>query len=487
MGHQRWSLSPAWVVRKTHSRGMLKRHFLQAPRQDPGCSIAVVGGGPAGVCVAATAALRSECSSVVFFDAGGFRSGMLQQYPTVPANTKLEMLHDFLTSGPVGSFARRFERVARAVQQVRDEALPTPPLLQRRTRDFGFGGLTPDEVGQLFDHDQEFEICSAGWPRLCDMAGVCQSICAEMRRMPHVTMVEEAVTHVEHAESSGWIVNGHQVDAVVFCQGATPHSLPHMQAAITQSGARTLSLEEALDRDSLQRAVFPSDRIAVVGNSHTGALILQNLMLLGHDSDDRVRLFGLQPVRVARWSERASAYLYTATGLKGLAAAFALEELAKDEGSDGLQRSIFSRQGGPADLQAALDRKELDVVILATGFAPRAYPHLQIDGRSLVPSESRAALKYSAADCSLTGEEVPPGLFEVGISRPEYYTDSAWLGHPVCAFEGGPETQREGWRKEHVVGWNGFGQRAEMVVAQVAAARTFEVHCSPQHSVAAGA
>lgn len=251
-----------------------------------------------------------------------------------------------------------------------------------------------------------------------------------------------------------------------------------------------MSMEESLDHNCLQQAVSPSDRIAVVGNSHTGALILRNLAMIGHDLENRVRLFGLHPVRLALWSERSSSYLYTSTGLKGMAAAFALEELAKDEGDGGPQHhsSVFSRQGGPSELKAALDKNELDVVIFAAGFTPRAFQHLQIDGLSLVPSESRAALQYSSKDCSLTGSGdcVPPGLYEVGINRPEYYTDSVWLGHPVCAFEGGPETQREGWHSEHVVGWNCFGQRAKMVVDKITVAVSVKLHCKSQQSVAAG-
>jgi hypothetical protein len=55
---------------------------------------------------------------------------------------------------------------------------------------------------------------------------------------------------------------------VFLCQGSTPKVL--------KSGIPTISLEDALNKETLKKYISPNDKLLVFGTAHSGALILQN-------------------------------------------------------------------------------------------------------------------------------------------------------------------------------------------------------------------
>jgi hypothetical protein len=85
----------------------------------------------------------------------------------------------------------------------------------------------------------------------------------------------------------------------------------------------------ALSRPLLAELLTPTDRIAVVGNSHSAALALRNIVGMGPAFRRGVESTGVfthnRDVRLAIW--HGTSYKHNATGLKGMAAAFALEEM----------------------------------------------------------------------------------------------------------------------------------------------------------------
>ena len=76
-------------------------------------------------------------------------------------------------------------------------------------------------------------------------------------------------------------------------------------------------------------------------------------------------------------------------------------------------------------------------------------------GESLPVSCSVEDLVYNQENASITlanGDNI--GLYEVGSSRPEFYIDNDLSGVPeVCYEKFGTETKRDGWIREHIVGW----------------------------------
>ena len=57
--------------------------------------------------------------------------------------------------------------------------------------------------------------------------------------------------------------------------------------------------------------------------------------------------------------------------------------------------------------------------------------------------------------------------FEMGASRPEYYTDHPKFKYPIIALRGGEETKRKGWSGEYPVGWALFRLRAIQIVKAI--------------------
>lgn len=194
----------------------------------------------------------------------------------------------------------------------------------------------PDHLdAQQRKHDPS----ATGWCHLGAIAQVLQSVTDALLTHNEVTQVVGTVTAL-HQRQGIWEVaieggndgtvaghtdgdvnpNLHRVDAVVLATGAAPRHLP-----VHPGKARVLHCETALDASQLVDHVNPGETVGVVGNSHSGALVTMNLVNLGV----MPRVYALGPVRLAKWESPPGQYLYSATGLKGIAAAFARDQMER--------------------------------------------------------------------------------------------------------------------------------------------------------------
>jgi hypothetical protein len=410
--------------------------------------VAIIGAGPAGVLVAANAALQGD--RVLWFDESGFRSGQLAHYTTVPANTKIDFLHRFLSDGILEQLATRFETVRLAVDRIKTAAIPNPEVMRR--------------------HDP----AEQGWPRLCDCQELFRVIAGCLRGLVNVACLAAKVHSLRQDELDVWTIRfGAQktviaADCVVLCAGTVEKVVPGLRECENGSSStiRVLSCEQALDLQALQKSTSAADRIALCGSSHSSILALRNLNQLGYDLQ-QVTVFAYEDVKLAEWT--GTQYKNTATGLKGMAAAFILEDRAASACTAGYR--------SPTLLLESIRGGEFDVLIPTIGFEPAAHPCIHKNGaavgaRDLKYDPATAALVHAPTHSSSSrgdggGQHI--GLYEVGSSRPEYFTDRIGLSNsapaPVVALSGGAESQADGFFGERLVGFRLFALRAASVIA----------------------
>ena len=433
-------------------------------------SVAIVGAGPAGVLVAAEAAIKGHL--VTWIDNQQFQSGLLQQYLDVPSNTKLQHLTELgLFDTPIKELAERHPSVQEALHQVFDNALPSPPHL---------AAVDPSPNS------------NQAWPRLGDMQQLFQSCSTVLSTLPNVTTIDGRALLLAR-KNNKWHISTNaaaavipSTDAVVLCCGGQPRVVSEFAdfdnavlVPLRPDALEPLVLNQV---DALNPTVLSSTltklkpkAIALIGNSHTAALVARNLQVLGYDRQT-VTVYCHQPMQLAEWIPDLFNYKYTATGLKGLAAAYAMEEDGEDtEGpmSDA-HIQLIDRNASYIDQDFLLKH---DVVIPCVGFVPAAHPQIRINNSvcSVVDDEGTAGntddnewtptlLKYDAATSAINARE---NIYELGMSRPEYFTTYPEEKYPTPAIHGGDETNRVGWKDQRLVSWSSFRLRAKQIVANM--------------------
>lgn len=178
---------------------------------------------------------------------------------------------------------------------------------------------------------------------------------------------------------------------VILANGAHPTKLK------LKANVEMLPLEIALSPSKLKQAITPSDTVGVFGSSHSAILVLKNLIDLNVKS---VINFYLNPclyaLKMDDWT------LFDNTGLKGLAAAWAKENI-DGKLPPNLQR-VISHEG---NINHHLPK--CTKVITATGF--HADDSIQIEGCSSRDYQPQTGI-------------IAPGLFGLGIAYPEQQTNT---------------------------------------------------------------
>lgn len=175
---------------------------------------------------------------------------------------------------------------------------------------------------------------------------------------------------------------------VILAIGSIPKTL-HYDAQPNE-----IALNVALNPSMLKNTVKAGDHVAVFGASHSGVLVMKNLL----DAGCRVTNFYRAPLRYALY--QPDHIIYDNTGLKGSAAHWAKEHL-QGQKIENLTRHYLIDDLAEQTLQFC------DHVVYATGFLTRHLPSPDIDCR-----------KYDAH----TGI-IAPGLFGLGIAYPELVLD----------------------------------------------------------------
>ena len=214
-------------------------------------------------------------------------------------------------------------------------------------------------------------------------------------------------------------------DRLILCTGAAPTGIP---LSVPGLQLTQIHLETMFQPTQLVKIIPPSTptTIAVIGASHSAILVLLNLFHLAQRSHPhlRVRWFTRNALKYALYED--GKIYYDNTGLKGLAADFAREQLEDDKLPTSPAGKFITKIDCSRDEKAAYKQHlpECTHVVHAVGFTTNPLPKLTRNGKALgTPTYDH--LNGGFADAQ--GKSIP-GLFGAGIAFPEKVTDPA--GHP---------------------------------------------------------
>lgn len=175
---------------------------------------------------------------------------------------------------------------------------------------------------------------------------------------------------------------------VILATGATPNVLQY------GLDANEMPLSTALNPELLKETTRPGDHVVVFGASHSGVLVIKNLLEAGC----RVTNFYRSPLKYALYQE--DHIIYDNTGLKGHAAIWAKEHL-HGQSIENFTRRCLSECSKEEMTQPC------DHVVYATGFTTRHVPSPDLDCRQYDANTGIIAL----------------GLFGLGVAYPERVID----------------------------------------------------------------
>jgi len=363
--------------------------------------VLVVGAGPAGI--AAVSALRHLRVSWVD---PAFSAGRLARIPTVACNTKVDLLTSAKFLG---------HPLLQSIDGV-------PPAVARLV-----AGAKPLQTNP--------DPCELGWTKLGDCQEVYSAATAGLKAdgVPCVQGRVESLSQVDGSWRALVMGGSDGTDQeivarfVVLATGAEPRA---------RSGSNVLHLEDAFNLEVLRARLAPGSRVAVLGNSHSASIVVDNLRTLSDPLGLKTAVFTRRPVRMAEWEPELGTYRYTSTGLKGLGAVVGRECL--EAGTPWLE--IKSSE--------SFDAGEWDAVVDCTGYDASPLP--MIDGVAINADRDEA-----------TGKLGLPGLYAVGAPWPE----------PPGRLWGVGLEDAEGFRTEaSFIGFHLFLSRAELIAAEVAKA-----------------
>ena len=247
---------------------------------------------------------------------------------------------------------------------------------------------------------------------------------------------------------------------VVLATGAAPRAAPpELAAALARAEAPPVLIPArvAMDPEAMaaQLANLGSQRVGVVGRSHSGVLAARNAVLAGavatlfHDG---------KPMRLAVDRGSGINMLWDFTGLKGEAAAFASEYL--------LQGGAMCECGTTTQLPyetllapGGVDAAQLDALVVCVGYE-RSPPVDYVDGARLSPAAVHG-LDVDAASCrvvAVTREAADAWGVELGTVVGGLYGAGIAFA-PLYSFDFG---------RERGVGIGVFKDCGEIIAADIA-------------------
>lgn len=307
--------------------------------------VGVVGGGTSGIQAVAQLAMHST-RGIFWFDGGRFKHGLMESCRHVPANTKLEKHMNLWRRPEFVHWQSLHKPLADAVAALHLKAYQLPDL-------------------DRFDP-------SEGWLMLGDILEVYELVQDALRlHAPNVVFIADTVESMTRIGDEWHLTAGSlswPVSAVVLSPGSRPRRLVDHQGEVPLLTALSLPLlTQAVAEHRIQS-------VAVLGNSHSAALVLRNLVELGVP---RVICVARRPMKHAEWDAELNDYRFSMSGLKGVASVF-----AREHGLDG------EWQGGhPPDVGGKVEQwswqavsegrlSECDAVVQATGWDPAPVPDL---------------------------------------------------------------------------------------------------------------
>lgn len=211
---------------------------------------------------------------------------------------------------------------------------------------------------------------------------------------------------------------------LILCTGSHPTSVPVPVAGL--DNLQRLDLDVVLKPSDLV-SIIPrshSQTVAIVGASHSAILALFNLFDLARTTHPhlRVKWFTRHPLRYAEFMD--GWILRDNTGLKGMAADFArqqLEDAALAKSEAGRFISKVDCSGGPKreKEQMAAHLPLCSHLVQAVGFTRDPLPELSIDGYAL----DKPQFDHDSGGFMTESGRAVRGLFGAGIAFPERVVD----------------------------------------------------------------
>ncbi len=310
----------------------------------------IVGAGPAGILAVGRLLDAGVAVNEILWLDPEFKVGDFGKYwSQVPSNTRVELFTNFLLS----------------TQSFDYDDCPV---------DISLTQLNQQDGCLLGDMTKALQWVSDG---LCD-------------KVAHKKCLVESLHHVDN----GWLLTTDMPETVfsknvILATGAEPKKLNY------DVQKNEIDLFIALNPLLLKSKVAAKEHVVVFGASHSGVLVIKNLLEAGC----RVTNFYRSPIKYALHQD--DHIIYDNTGLKGVAARWAKEHLHGQEISN-LKRCYFSD-----DVVLESFLHDVDHVVYATGFSPRLIASSHVDSRCY---DARTGI-------------IAPGLFGLGIAYPEEVVD----------------------------------------------------------------
>lgn len=211
---------------------------------------------------------------------------------------------------------------------------------------------------------------------------LCASITANLRSLSTVTCVEDAVASVRYAtQQDAWnVVTRHKeagfwTQSVVMATGAHPKSLNVHEA---YAHVRVIPLEQTFKGASaIQQHVTAEDVVGVFGNSHSGMVVLRNLLEMAH-GPRQVFSFAKAPPKYAVY--KGDWILHDNTGLKGASATWARSVYENADAEPRLAKILLDASNGAAFADAMA---QCTKVVYAVGYEPNPLPVIWVDDEKI--------------------------------------------------------------------------------------------------------
>ncbi|RAL14116.1 uncharacterized protein BO97DRAFT_365897 [Aspergillus homomorphus CBS 101889] len=182
---------------------------------------------------------------------------------------------------------------------------------------------------------------------------------------------------------------------------------------------KTLDLDTCMQRSRLP-ALLPADtplKIAVIGNSHSGILVVRNLYELAESGTRTLKILNFyhRPIKYAVYTD--DGIIFDNTGLKGATAEWAKTVLEKDP-----DRNIVESVCVSEDEEAVLARElpSCTHLVYAVGYERGPLPRVVVDGKRV---EGVLEFDMRSSGFKVPGKGEVRGLFGAGIAFPEEVKD----------------------------------------------------------------
>jgi len=357
------------------------------PADATATKVCVVGGGTSGIQAVAQLAMNSN-RQIFWFDAGNFQQGLMESCREVPANTKLEKHLNLWKRQEFLHWQSLHQPLADAIASLHLKTYQIPDL-------------------DRFDP-------SEGWLMLGDILEVFAQVQEALRlHAPNVSFIADTVESMTRRNAQWHLAAGMgslTVDAVVLSPGSRPRKFVQHHNDIPLLAALTFShFRHSVEEQGLKS-------VAVLGNSHSAALVLKNLVELGVP---RVICVARRPMRHAEWDAELNDYRFSMSGLKGVASAFARQHGLDQEWQGGRPElsSGNVEQWSWRDVESGR-LAECDAIVQATGWDPAPVPDLVLSDRRTAWSVSEASRDLDTYQLQLQGFTLE-NMYGTGIAFPE--------------------------------------------------------------------